>query len=111
MKPTTPPDAPPPLEPTLTFWGAAGGVSGSMHLVEAGNHKILLDCGMHQGKREDARQRVPTGKTELAPGGRRRALVIFVASRLIGLQPRGEGFPLRKSNADFARDFPLRSGG
>ena len=57
MKPTTPPDAPPPLEPTLTFWGAAGGVSGSMHLVEAGNHKILLDCGMHQGKREDARQR------------------------------------------------------
>ena len=54
MKPdeTAPPD-----EPTLTFWGAAGGVSGSMHLVEVGNHKILLDCGLHQGKREVARER------------------------------------------------------
>src|SRR6516165_5805575 len=57
MKPTPsqPPAAPP--EPTLTFWGAAGGVSGSMHLLEVGNHKILLDCGLHQGRREEARQR------------------------------------------------------
>ncbi len=52
-----PPQSPPPLEPTLTFWGAAGGVSGSMHLLEVGRHKILLDCGLHQGKREEARQR------------------------------------------------------
>jgi metallo-beta-lactamase family protein len=54
MKPdeTAPPD-----EPTLTFWGAAGGVSGSMHLVEVGNQKVLLDCGLHQGKREVARER------------------------------------------------------
>lgn len=44
-------------EPTLTFWGAAGGVSGSMHLLEIGNHKVLLDCGLHQGRREEARQR------------------------------------------------------
>src|SRR5437764_2378081 len=57
MKPTSsqPPAAPP--EPTLTFWGAAGGVSGSMHLLEVGNHKVLLDCGLHQGRREEARQR------------------------------------------------------
>src|SRR5215467_5199806 len=46
-----------PPEPTLTFWGAAGGVTGSMHLLEVGNHKILLDCGLHQGRREEARQR------------------------------------------------------
>jgi metallo-beta-lactamase family protein len=46
-----------PTEPTLTFWGAAGGVSGSMHLIEVGNHKILLDCGLHQGRREEARER------------------------------------------------------
>jgi metallo-beta-lactamase family protein len=46
-----------PTEPTLTFWGAAGGVSGSMHLLEVGNHKILLDCGLHQGRREVARER------------------------------------------------------
>ena len=51
------PTSSPPTEPTLTFWGAAGGVSGSMHLIEVGNHKILLDCGLHQGRREEARQR------------------------------------------------------
>ncbi|OWK38049.1 MBL fold metallo-hydrolase [Fimbriiglobus ruber] len=44
-------------EPTLTFWGAASSVSGSMHLLEAGNTKILLDCGLHQGRREEARER------------------------------------------------------
>ena len=44
-------------EPTLTFWGAASGVSGSMHLVEADGQRILLDCGMYQGRREEARQR------------------------------------------------------
>lgn len=56
MKPTTAP-APAASDPTLTFWGAAGGVTGSMHLIETGNHKILLDCGLHQGRREEARQR------------------------------------------------------
>jgi metallo-beta-lactamase family protein len=57
MKPTIPLATTPPPEPTLTFWGAAGGVSGSMHLLEVGNHKVLLDCGLHQGRREEARQR------------------------------------------------------
>jgi metallo-beta-lactamase family protein len=44
-------------EPALTFWGAAASVSGSMHLLEAGNQQVLLDCGLHQGRREEARQR------------------------------------------------------
>jgi metallo-beta-lactamase family protein len=57
MKPTDMITAGNPVEPTLTFWGAAGGVTGSMHLLEVGNHKILLDCGLHQGRREEARQR------------------------------------------------------
>src|SRR3954452_5497517 len=57
MKPTTPPSPTSVAEPTLTFWGAAGGVSGSMHLLEVGNHKVLLDVGLHQGRREEARQR------------------------------------------------------
>src|SRR5688572_9496816 len=57
MKLAVPPPSVAPLEPTLTFWGAAGGVTGSMHLVEVGNHKVLLDCGLHQGRREEARQR------------------------------------------------------
>lgn len=33
--------------------GAVGEVTGSCHLVEAGGHRFLLDCGMHQGTRED----------------------------------------------------------
>jgi metallo-beta-lactamase family protein len=55
MKPTN--TAPDTGEPALTFWGAAGGVTGSMHLLESGNSKVLLDCGLHQGRREEARLR------------------------------------------------------
>jgi len=37
----------------VIFQGAAGRVTGSMHLVDAGNGKlVLLDCGMIQGSRE-----------------------------------------------------------
>src|SRR5579864_8015909 len=32
-------------KPTVTFWGAAESVTGSMHLVEVGGERILLDCG------------------------------------------------------------------
>ncbi|MBQ4506558.1 MAG: MBL fold metallo-hydrolase [Firmicutes bacterium] len=36
----------------IKFCGAATGVTGSCHLVSAGGHKILLDCGMFQGGKE-----------------------------------------------------------
>jgi metallo-beta-lactamase family protein len=38
----------------LTFWGAAGEVTGSMHLVESGGKRILLDCGLNQGRRKES---------------------------------------------------------
>lgn len=44
--------------PSIQFLGAAGEVTGSCHLLRAGGKKILLDCGMIQGGREeDARNR------------------------------------------------------
>lgn len=36
----------------VEFHGAAGEVTGSMHLVEVGGKRILLDCGLMQGSRE-----------------------------------------------------------
>jgi metallo-beta-lactamase family protein len=41
----------------LTFHGAAGEVTGSMHLLEAAGKRILLDCGLFQGQREQARKK------------------------------------------------------
>lgn len=40
----------------LTFWGAAGQVTGSMHLVEAAGARVLLDAGLFQGKRSLAQR-------------------------------------------------------
>ncbi len=37
----------------LTFWGAAGQVTGSMHLLEAAGARILLDSGLFQGRRAE----------------------------------------------------------
>jgi metallo-beta-lactamase family protein len=41
--------------PRLTFWGAAGQVTGSMHFLEAAGARILLDSGLFQGHRATAR--------------------------------------------------------
>ncbi len=37
----------------LEFYGAAGEVTGSCHILTTGKHRILLDCGMIQGSRKD----------------------------------------------------------
>lgn len=38
----------------LTFCGAAGTTTGSQHLLEVNGQRILLDCGLYQGRRGDA---------------------------------------------------------
>ena len=38
----------------LTFWGAAQTVTGSMHMLELGGRRVLLDCGLFQGHRAEA---------------------------------------------------------
>jgi len=41
----------------LTFAGAAGTVTGSMHHLEVDGRRWLLDCGMFQGRRKEAEKR------------------------------------------------------
>lgn len=37
----------------IKFYGSANMVTGSNHLIEVGNKKLILDCGMFQGGREE----------------------------------------------------------
>jgi metallo-beta-lactamase family protein len=46
-----------PLVPTVTFWGAARTVTGSMHRLDAGGRSLLLDCGLFQGHRAESLRR------------------------------------------------------
>jgi metallo-beta-lactamase family protein len=38
----------------LTFWGAAGEVTGSLHQLDVDGRRYLLDCGLAQGRRKEA---------------------------------------------------------
>lgn len=40
----------------ITFCGAAGTTTGSQHLLEINGKKILLDCGLYQGRREKSHE-------------------------------------------------------
>ncbi len=41
----------------LTFHGAAQEVTGSMHLLEVNGQRVLLDCGLYQGRRAETYDR------------------------------------------------------
>ncbi|MEW5830661.1 MAG: MBL fold metallo-hydrolase [Chloroflexota bacterium] len=41
----------------ITFHGAAHTVTGSQHLVEVNGSRILLDCGLFQGRRQESYER------------------------------------------------------
>ena len=41
----------------LTFYGAVRTVTGSQHMVDVNGLRILLDCGLYQGKRQEAFER------------------------------------------------------
>ena len=41
----------------LTSYGAAREVTGSMHLLTTSTDRILLDCGMFQGRRKQSNEK------------------------------------------------------
>jgi metallo-beta-lactamase family protein len=41
----------------ITFHGAARTVTGSQYLLQINGHKILLECGLYQGRREESYRR------------------------------------------------------
>jgi metallo-beta-lactamase family protein len=38
----------------ITFLGAARTVTGSQHVIDVNGHRVMLDCGLFQGKRKEA---------------------------------------------------------
>ena len=57
----------------ITFHGGAGTVTGSQHLVEVNGYRILLDCGLYQGKRKEAYE---INKRGIGDGRRIDALIL-----------------------------------
>jgi metallo-beta-lactamase family protein len=52
----------------LAFYGATGTVTGSMHMLTVNGTRILMECGLYQGRREESFQRnrnLPFDATEI----------------------------------------------
>ena len=41
----------------ITFYGGVREVTGSMHLLTTDSDRILLDCGLYQGRRKESEEK------------------------------------------------------
>ena len=82
--------------PELEFFGAAGTVTGSMHLLHLNGRTVAMDCGLFQGRRADARER--NSRYPLRPGKLASVLLshahIDHSGKLPGLAKRGFRGPI-----------------
>ena len=54
----------------ITFHGAARTVTGSQHLLEVNGCRVLLECGLYQGKRGETYERNQNFPFDPAHAGR-----------------------------------------
>ena len=45
------------MDMNVTFYGATREVTGSMHLLDNGKDRIILDCGLFQGRRKESAEK------------------------------------------------------
>ncbi|HTY72250.1 MAG TPA: hypothetical protein VMI11_07460 [Actinomycetes bacterium] len=76
-------------DPTPTFLGAAGTVTGSKFLITSGQSRVLVDAGMFQGLRELRRR---DWERLAVPASSLDAVVVSHAPRPLRLPP-GAGPP------------------
>ncbi len=41
----------------ISFYGGTREVTGSSHIIDANGKRVLLDCGLHQGRRQESRRK------------------------------------------------------
>ena len=51
------------------FYGAAQTVTGSQHLLEVNGHRLLLECGLYQGRRQESYERNQNFPFDPSAGG------------------------------------------
>ena len=91
---------------TLTFLGGAGGtVTGSKHLLENGDRRVLLDCGLFQGLKE--LRRAQLGAAARGPAHARRRDPEPCPHRSLGLP--AAALPRRLHRADLLHAGHVRS--
>src|ERR1035438_8892447 len=83
----------------LTFWGAAGIVTGSLHQLDVDGKRYLLDCGLAQGRRKEADQK----NRHLPVDARSVAAVLLSHAHIDQREPAHAG-----ENGSADRSSPLR---